>query len=161
MPSSDVWKVQEDQYGRKWLHCYANELGYIKDDVYHKINYKFTKLFKPGNMVEVDDKMAMSYYKDERFRLILIDKYDNVTEVKSLDKYSLKLLMPDKYMYLDMDGDNRMVRMLYRNGSFVFIDSLCKNHFNGLHTRAEGVMNDMLISYRNNTTFFSLYNLKT
>lgn len=161
LPSSDVWKVQEDQYGRKWLHCYANELGYIKDDVYHKINYKFTKLFKPGNMVEVDDKMAMSYYKDERFRLILIDKYDNVIEVKSLDKYSLKLLMPDKYMYLDMDGVNRMVRMQYRNGSFVFIDSLCKNHFNGLHTRAEGVMNDMLISYRNNTTFFSLYNLKT
>ncbi len=161
LPSSDVWKVQEDKYGKKWLHCYSNELGYIKDDIYHKVNYRFTKLFKPGNMVEVDDHMAMSYYKDERFRLILIDRFDNVTEVKSLDKYSTKLLMQDKYMYVDVNGNGRMMKMFYKNGRFEFVDSLCKSYFNGLHTRAEGVMNDKLISYRNATQYFSVYNLKT
>lgn len=160
LPSSDVWKVQEDRYGRKWLHCYANELGYIKNDKYYKINYKFTKLFKPSNLVDYGDRIAMSYSKDDKYVIILIDKNDNVTTENSLNGYGLKILTPDKKMYFD-NSDGAIVWMKYVDGRFLFVDSLCKNYNAGFNTRVEGVMNNMLVSYNVNAPVFSVYNMKT
>lgn len=160
LPSSDVWKVQEDKYGRKWLHCYANELGYIKNDKYYKINYKFTKLFKPSNLVDYGDMIAMSYSKDDKYVIILIDKYDNVTTENTLNGYGLKILTTDRNMYYD-NSDGSITRMRYNNGKFLFVDSLCKNYNAGFNSRVEGVMNNMLVSYHINSPIFSVYNMKT
>lgn len=161
LPSSDVWKVQEDRYGRKWLHCYANEFGYIRNDVYHKINYKFTKLFKPNAIVDLGDGIAMSYNKDDKSVVIHVDMNDNVTELKSLPGKGNKILTTDNNLYLDKGDGSAIIRMVYRGGKFQLADSMCSNYDLGLHARVEGAMNDMLISYRNNTSQFSVFNMKT
>lgn len=38
MPSNDIWYLKEDSYGRLWVYTHAYEVGYIKNDKYHKID---------------------------------------------------------------------------------------------------------------------------
>ncbi len=63
LPNIDVWNLYEDRRGRIWLRSIAQQMGYIKDNKYHRV-YKKSESpdfeIYPGEMTEANDTISFS-----------------------------------------------------------------------------------------------------
>ncbi len=44
LPLNDVWRLEEDGFGRIWLFSHADQFGYIKNNIYHKVKSSFDNI---------------------------------------------------------------------------------------------------------------------
>lgn len=61
LPNEDVWQLLEDDKGRMWLGNISSEIGYIKDDKYHKayIDNK-NRTIRPDKLVKYEGGIAFT-----------------------------------------------------------------------------------------------------
>ncbi|MBS1773356.1 MAG: histidine kinase [Bacteroidetes bacterium] len=82
LPTNDAWEFYEDSYGRIWLYCYAQQIGYIKNNIYRKVNFTFPDVTKPTNITQMGNLVffGLSYHVGTSY-LVAIDSNDNATSL--------------------------------------------------------------------------------
>lgn len=162
LPSNDVWETIEDKHRRRWLCMYANELGYIRNDKYHKLNYGFRSLARLTNINNIGSNVLLTYTDATFVKFILVDSNDNTSSIQWLDKYGVKIVTPEKELYLSASPrDNRIKKLvLNRNGLFVKNQS-CEIGTQTAGIKTSNIVNDKLIAVLMKSDHFYSFNTKT
>lgn len=161
LPSNDVWKTVEDKHGRRWLCMYANELGYIRNDKYHKLNYSFKSLVRLINKVDIGSNVLLTYTDGTFPKFILIDSNNNSSPIQWMDKYGVKIITSENELYLSGVTNNRIKKLELNRKGLLVKNELCEIGSLPAGVSIASVFNDQMIAILMKSDHFYSINIKT
>lgn len=155
----DVWDIYEDKKGRVWLYRISDEIGYIYNDVYHKVHAKSmpTAYIYPlypretaGGITFLNSSGPGVYV----MRVINDTLYTYKTKLRNVEGNSIFLSSSLNFFYT---SDNR-IEQIQLNGSLRetkrFIQSI------NTSTRVAMLNNHLLLNYNNCVILFNTNTLR-
>lgn len=124
LPSSDVWRLSEDNFGRIWLSCYANSLGYIKNDKYYSVGPKYNSPVRLNYIRSSDNSTILVSYRDRKYNILRVNADNSYSLIKQLDDIWILYLATDNSIYYLHERD-RVIRQLRYTGHNFSINKLC------------------------------------
>lgn len=98
LPSNDIWYLSEDKYGRMWVYMHSEEIGYIKNDVYHKVNISAEKgLIRMGQMLEKNGFVYLVLAGKIANKFYIVDSNDHVTTSSLSESYEVLSLQTNTF----------------------------------------------------------------
>lgn len=122
--SSDVWRLSEDNLGRIWLSCYANSLGYIKDDKYYSVGPKLNTTMRLW-YIRCNDSTTVLFYGDNAgLKMMRVDANDHYSIIQPSSEAGLLYLASDNSLFFESIA-NRAIKHLYFKNNKYYIENLC------------------------------------
>jgi hypothetical protein len=104
--TNDVWKLYNDGQNRIWLHAYSDQFGYIKDDIYRKVN------------TPLGLKMVKVLAIAEQEKLLYYIHWNGKNLIESVDTQgnAVTVPIPNAYVPIELSSDTSLLA-IYNNRS--------------------------------------------